>query len=182
MPVFSLSAIILRKGVVIVVTLRQFQTDDMARMLEILTDNRVNKTYMLPDFTTKEDAIPLFDRLYGLSPEKDRYVRCIALNGACIGFLNDVEIKDGKIELGYVIHPEFQGKGYMTRALDLAIREVFDLGYDEILCGAFAENPASSRVMEKCGMLRLSYTEVIPYRGKDHTCVYYGIKKEKIVC
>ena len=149
-------------------------------MLEILTDKSVNRTYMLPDFEKQEDAIPLFERLAGLSEDKSRYVRCIDRNGVCIGFLNDVEIKDGKIELGYVIHPDSQGKGYMTRALDLAIAEVFRLGYAEVVCGAFAENPASSRVMEKCGMVRSDFTEVIPYRDEDHLCIYYH--KEKTVC
>ena len=44
----------------IVVTLRQFQKEDMVRMLDILTDQTVSKTYMLPDFACTEDAIPLF--------------------------------------------------------------------------------------------------------------------------
>ena len=161
-------------------TLRQFQKDDKKRMLEILTDKGVNKTYMLPDFEKQEDAIPLFERLAGLSQDENRYVRCIDLDGVCIGFLNDVEIKNGKIELGYVIHPDSQGKGYMTQALGLAIAEVFRLGYAEVVCGAFAENPASSRVMEKCGMVLSDFTEVIPYRGTDHLCVYYS--KENTIC
>jgi RimJ/RimL family protein N-acetyltransferase len=180
LPVFPLSAIIPGKGVTIVVTLRQFQKEDTVRMLDILTDKIVNKTYMLPDFAEKADAIPLFKRLMALSQESGRYVRCIDLDGLAIGFINDVEIKDGKIELGYVIHPDSQCKGYMTQALQLAITEVFQLGYRRIVCGAFTENPASSRVMEKCGMVRSDFTEVIPYRGKDHLCVYYS--KENTVC
>ena len=164
----------------IVVTLRQFQKEDMVRMLDILTDQTVSKTYMLPDFACTEDAIPLFERLMGLSLDNSHYGRCISLDGLCIGFVNDVEIKDGKIELGYVIHPDSQCKGYMTQALQLAITEVFQLGYRRIVCGAFTENPASSRVMEKCGMVRSDFTEVIPYRGKDHLCVYYS--KENTIC
>ncbi len=41
--------------------------------------------------------------------------------------------------------------------------------------GAFTENIASIRVMEKCGMRRFDETEEIEYRGKNHTCVYYEI-------
>ena len=160
--------------------LRQLQKADLAQMLHILTDKGVSKTYMLPDFPNREDAIPLFERLMGLSLDNCHYVRCISLNGLCIGLINDVEIKDGKIELGYVIHPDSQCKGYMTQALQLATTEVFQLGYRRIVCGAFTENPASIRVMEKCGMVRSDFTEVIPYRGKDHTCVYYS--KENTVC
>lgn len=162
--------------------LRKFQETDKEQMLEILTSNVVNQTYMLPDFAEKADAIPLFERLMGLSMDEKRYVRCIALDGICIGFINDVQIKDGSIELGYVIHPEYHSKGYMTQALRIAIREVFTLGYTEVICGAFEENPASIRVMEKCGMERWDFTEIIPYRGKDHICVYYKASKENIIC
>lgn len=164
------------------VTLRAFLPDDQQQMLDIFTDNTVNKTYMLPDFAQRSDAIPLFERLMGLSKDNSRFVRCIALGNIAIGFLNDVEIKDGKIELGYVIHPAFQGKGYMTQALSAAIEDLFYLGYEQVICGAFTENPASIRVMEKCGMVKLPLTEVIPYRGADHFCVYYGLCKENTSC
>ena len=162
--------------------LRKFQESDMIQMLEILTSNVVNRTYMLPDFAEKADAIPLFERLMGLSMDESRYVRCVSLDGICIGFINDVQIKNGQIELGYVIHPNYHNKGYMTRALKLAIREVFELGYAEVVCGAFSENPASIRVMEKCGMKLWEFTEIIPYRGKDHICVYYKASKENMIC
>ena len=164
------------------VILRTFLPEDMQQMLDIFTDNTVNKTYMLPDFAERSAAIPLFDRLMGLSKDNSRYVRCIALGDTAIGFLNDVEIKDGTIEVGYAIHPAYHGKGYMTQALDSAIRELFCLGYDQVICGAFTENPASIRVMEKCGMVQLPQTEVIPYRGTDHLCVYYGLCKENTSC
>ena len=61
----------------------------------------------------------------------------------------------------------------MTTALQLAMEELFALGYEEILTGAFSTNIASIRVMEKCGMTKLSKTDEIQYRGLTHTCVYY---------
>ena len=164
------------------ITLRPFCPEDQAQMLEIVTSSRVNQTYMLPDFETKEDAIPLFNRLMNLSNDSCRFVRCIDLDGTAIGFLNDVEIKDGSIELGYVIHPEFHNRGYMTRALKAAIEELFTLNYQRIVCGAFEGNTASQRVMEKAGMMRISFTEEIEYRGKTHLCVYYEKRKEEIPC
>ncbi|MBE6978369.1 MAG: GNAT family N-acetyltransferase [Ruminococcaceae bacterium] len=160
------------------ISLRPFRPEDQDRILDVLTDNTVNRTYMLPDFATREDAIPLFQRLMALSRDSKRYVRCIAAKERVIGFLNDVEIKDDKIELGYVIHPEVQGQGYMTQALKMAIAELLASGYREVICGAFSENTASIRVMEKCGMTKLQQTDTIPYRGEDHICVYYAANKE----
>lgn len=161
------------------ITLRFFRQEDQSRILDILTDRTVNRTYMLPDFETKEDAIPLFNRLMLLSNDSHRFVRCIAADDIAIGFLNDVEIKNSTIELGYVIHPDSQGHGYMTAALRLAIHELFKLGYQEVICGAFEENKASQRVMEKAGMLPMTKTDDIEYRGFCHRCVYYHITTGK---
>ena len=147
---------------------------DQERMLDILTSEKVNKTYMLPDFRQREDAVPLFVRLLDMSRTGSKYVRAIALNGDLIGFVNQVETANGAIELGYVIHPDFHGRGYMTEALSLAMDELFDLGYEEVITGAFSTNAASIRVMEKCGMTKLSKTDEIEYRGITHTCVYYS--------
>ena len=153
--------------------LRPFLPTDQTRILETVTSTKVNQTYMLPDFEKLEDAVPLFERLSKLSHDSNRFVRCIDLDGQAIGFLNDVAIKDGSIELGYVIHPDFHNRGYMTGALKTAIDELFALNYERVICGAFEGNKASQRVMEKAGMTKIEFTEIIEYRGKQHLCVYY---------
>ena len=66
-------------------------------MLDILTNDLVKQTYMLPDFGCRKDAIPLFNRLITLSLDSAHYVRGIYCDDTLIGFLNDVEIKDGSI-------------------------------------------------------------------------------------
>ena len=161
------------------VTLRPIQLQDREAMLDILTDDTVKQTYMLPDFADRRDALPLFRRLAELSRDESRYVRGICLEERLIGFLNDVEIQDRSIELGYVIHPDFQGKGYMTEALRSAVDALFSIGYREIICGAFEENAASIRVMVKAGMQKLSSTDEVEYRDKRHQCVYYSIMKQE---
>ena len=153
--------------------LRPFLPIDQTRILETVTSTKVNQTYMLPDVERIEDAIPLFERLAERSRDESRFVRCIDVDGQAIGFLNDVEIKDGSIELGYVIHPDFHNRGYMTRALKAAIEELFARNYQSVICGAFEGNKASQRVMEKAGMKKIEFTEIIDYRGKQHLCVYY---------
>lgn len=155
------------------VFLREILPEDRERMLDILTSEKVNRTYMLPDFEHREDALPLFLRLMEMSSNRSKYLRAIADGDGLVGFVNQVDLQDGEIELGYVIHPDFHGRGYMTRALELAMEEVFSLGCQEIITGAFSSNPASIRVMEKCRMTRMDKTDEIEYRGNVHTCVYY---------
>lgn len=144
-------------------------------VLDILTSAAVAETYMLPMYASREEAAPLFGRLADLSREENRFVRGIFLGNKLVGFLNDVEIEHGSIELGYAIHPDFWGRGYATGALRLAIGDLFKKGYREVVCGAFAENTASLRCMEKAGMVPLAKTDEIEYRGKLHRCVYRHI-------
>ena len=160
-------------------TLKRFSEEDVLAVIRNLMNDCVKKTYMLPDLT-EESAKTLFYRLYNLSLQKDHYIRGIYINNTMIGFINDTEVCEGSIELGWVVHPDYQNQGYATEAVKTAIKELFDLGYREVVAGAFAENPASIRVMEKSGMQRLEKTEEIDYRGKIHHCVFYSIRKEML--
>ena len=91
--------------------------------------------------------------------------------------MNDVEVKGKQIEMGYVYLPAYYNCGYATEAFRGAIAYLHDHGVDTVLAGAFEENPASLRVMQKCGMTKQDYTDEIEYRGVNHTCIYYAITK-----
>ena len=157
--------------------IKPFSEADAEAALDLLTDTQIKKTYMLPDLDKREDALPLFRRLMAISLDESRFVRGIYLEGVLIGFLNDVEIKNGTIELGYVISPDHWGKGYMPEALRAVFPYLFELGYDEVITGAFETNKASIRVMEKAGMRKIHKTEDIDYRGHTHRCIFYSAEK-----
>jgi len=113
-----------------------------------------------------------------MSLSNDRFVKCIYFDDGinesiAIGIINETEKDNKMIELGYAINPRFQGRGYCTLALNKAINMLLDQGYEKVTCGAFSTNLASIRVMEKVGMTKVSKTETINYRGKDHLCVFY---------
>lgn len=161
--------------------LRPLRESDRDRTVQLLMDDAVKQTYMLPDFENEEKAEALFRRLMDLSETEGRYVAAISRDGELVGFLNDVEIEGDSIELGYVIHPDHWGRGYMTEALDSAIGELFRLGFRQVITGAFETNLASIRVMEKSGMEKLGKTDAISYRGKTHRCVYYAARFLKLI-
>ena len=80
-----------------------------------------------------------------------------------------------RMEIGYAIHPDHQNQGYATEALRCVIQELFRMGFRHVRAGCFQENPASARVMVKCGMTLTGESEVIAYRGSSHVCVFYEI-------
>lgn len=145
---------------------------------KLLRDGRINKTYMIPDLT-EEAAEKLFCRFCDLSANDSRYIRGIYQDNALVGFINDTEISDRTIELGWVVDPEHQNLGFATEAVRHAIKDLFSYGFEEVTAGAFEENPASIRVMEKSGMRVQNKQEWIEYRGKNHRCVYYAVRREE---
>ena len=55
-------------------------------------------------------------------------------------------------EIGWWLGVPFWGKGYATEAARAVIDHTFgDLGHEVLLGGARVSNPASRRVLEKCG-------------------------------
>jgi ribosomal-protein-alanine N-acetyltransferase len=158
-------------------TLRNFKQSDKQAVTIIFFDEIVKKTYMIPDFHNEKEAEMLFNKLCGNSHSQHHFVYAICLDDTLIGFINDVYIKDGEIELGYVINSHYHRKGYMTEALSMAINELFRIGYKRIIAGYFVENIASKRVMEKCHMIPLEKEEEINYKGEKHLAKYYAIEK-----
>jgi len=56
---------------------------------------------------------------------------------------------------GYFMRPEYHGQGLMTEAMREILRFAFeDGGVYRIGTGCLAENRASERVMQKCGMIK----------------------------
>lgn len=155
--------------------LRPFLEKDRQEAVEILCDEKIKKTYMLPDFPDKKKAEALFKRLMDFSRSDDHFVYGIFHENNLIGFINDCEISDLSMEIGYVIAPCYQGKGFATEAVKACIDELFRMGFEHVRAGFFEENIASCRVMQKCGMHKINLEEDIEYRGVIHHCLYYEI-------
>lgn len=156
--------------------LSELKEDNKADLIRILSDEEVGKTYMVPDMSKTEIQNKIFERFRELSSSDDRFMYGIFLQNRLIGFIHEVENKGCEIELGYVIDPLHKDKGYASEALSASVKALFGKGYKAVTAGAFEENPASLRVMEKCGMKPTGQTEDIEYRGTTHKCVYMRVE------
>ncbi len=152
---------------------------DLDALMAIFKSDVVKATYMVPDLGTPDDEIRLFESLRNLSLREDRFVFGIYLKDTLIGIINDCEIAGSTVEMGYSLHPDYHNRGFATEAFGAVIDHLFSKGFDQIIAGAFEENAASMRVMEKCGMSRTKMTAEVEYRGITHKCVYYSIKKSQ---
>jgi RimJ/RimL family protein N-acetyltransferase len=78
-------------------------------------------------------------------------------NGRVIGdvLLNWMENEHRQGEIGFVLHPDHQGKGYTTEAAGVLLQVAFEvLGLHRVSGRTEIRNLASTRVMEKLGMRR----------------------------
>ncbi len=73
-----------------------------------------------------------------------------------MGYTVEEETPLGKlVGLGYFFRPAYHGKGYATEALQAVLRFAFEQdNVYRVSTGCNADNKASERVMQKCGMIK----------------------------
>ena len=75
----------------------------------------------------------------------------ITLDGALIGVCG-VDPREGGLEIGYWLGVPYWGRGFATEAARAVIDHAFGaLQHEALQAGARVSNPASRRVLEKCG-------------------------------
>lgn len=90
--------------------------------------------------------------------ENDRAIGCCSL-------MNRDAAQTAEAWIGYVLHHDFWGRGFMTEAVRGIIRMGFErLGYVRLNASCDAANRASARVLEKSGMVRGFCKECQTYR------------------
>jgi RimJ/RimL family protein N-acetyltransferase len=129
--------------------LRAPSHSDVAAMVALAGDRRVaENTARIPHPYTAADAVGLLD---SINQNGGETVFAIALDGALIGMCGLDRRQDG-VELGYWLGVPFWGRGYATEAARAVIDYAFaELGHEALSSGVRVSNPASRRVLEKCG-------------------------------
>ena len=85
----------------------------------------------------------------------------------CVGYLpasaSNLQIPDDQCEVGYWIGKPYWGRGICTEALRLVIDYCINVKHYTVLWGDFfPSNPASGRVMTKCGFVDTGREVVCP--------------------
>jgi RimJ/RimL family protein N-acetyltransferase len=131
--------------------LRPPHADDARTLAVLANDIRIaQNTTRIPHPYVLADAHAWLRAVNGKDGEAT-YLVTLA-DGTVIGACG-VEPRQGKSpELGYWLGTQYWGQGYATEAARAVIDHAFAaLGCEELQSGARISNPASRRVLEKCG-------------------------------
>lgn len=94
----------------------------------------------------------------------------IELDGQLIGVIDVVDADDECATLGYVLSHDHWNCGYMSEALAAVIEHLFSCGFAAVAAEHHVDNPASGRVMEKCGMRFVGMRQTQRKFGSDELC------------
>ncbi len=141
--------------------LRAPRLEDAKTVAALANDRRIaENTARIPHPYKLTDAQGF---IAGANKAADEAVFMITLRDETIIGACGVVLQDETPELGYWLGVPYWGKGYATEALHAAIDYAFtDLEHAALQAGARVTNPASRRVLEKCGF---QWTGVGLYRS-----------------
>jgi len=133
-------------------TLRPFRLEDAAAVAGYCGDWDVARmTTRIPHPYGIDDATKWIEG-HASEPAELRF--CIEVAGAPAGAIGLIDLGKDVHELGYWIGRPFWGQGYATEAARAVVRFAFEeLGAVRLTSGHMPENPASGRVLEKCGFV-----------------------------
>jgi RimJ/RimL family protein N-acetyltransferase len=131
--------------------LRAPHMQDAVAVATLINDRRIaENTARIPHPYTLADAEGFIAR----ANQDDREAAFVITLGddTVIGGCGVGTLLSSEPEIGYWIGIPYWGKGYATEAARALVDHAFGgLGYEKIEAGARVSNPASRRVLEKCG-------------------------------
>lgn len=137
--------------------LRPFKESDARAMFENwASDPEVAKYLTWTPHKSVEETHALLKLWEEESKQPNVYHWAIELEGELVGDINMVNVNEQSERgiTGYCLSRKHWGKGIMTEAYAEVLRFLFEeVGFYRIEATHAACNPASGRVMEKCGLL-----------------------------
>jgi RimJ/RimL family protein N-acetyltransferase len=130
-------------------TLRAPRRGDVKAIAQIVNDRRIaENTARLPHPYGIDDA----QTFVAAVNRRDGEATFVVTYGDAVIGVCGVDPREDGLELGYWLGAAYWGRGYATEAVRAVIDHAFgELRHDTLAAGARVNNPASRRVLEKCG-------------------------------
>lgn len=136
--------------------LRKYKSDDYINMFKnYAADERVTKFLTWEPYEKAEDIIEFLDMSIAAYDRLTTYHWAIEFEGEIIGSVSVMHIDElrNNCEIGYCIGYDYWNKGMTSEAVKAIIDFLFnEVGFHRVMAKHDVDNPASGKVMEKCGM------------------------------
>ena len=137
--------------------MRKFELRNADELFRILSDEEINR--FLPWFPhkTREETLRFMQDSVFADYDKAiayRYAVILRSENRLIGYLSflGIDEKERSGDIGYGLLREYWGKGIMTEAVKALLFRLKADGFRYATATHDVQNPASGRVMQKCGM------------------------------
>ncbi len=145
--------------------------DDFSQWVQLRAQSRAFLTPWEPKWADDDLTRSAYRRRYFNDDDPDSlhpYFVFDETTGALVGGISFGHVRRGVAQsamMGYWMGEPFAGKGTMTRAVPLALKQAFGpLGFRRIEAGCVPRNEASIKVLEKTGFIREGY-------AREYLCI-----------
>lgn len=159
--------------------LRRFKYSDIDSVYKYGSDKRVLKYLDWVGVTTKQQALDNIENYYLKSI--GAYAIALKSNDLCVGAIDiRMDQVNDKASFGYLLDYDYWNLGYMQEVLTRILEYCFeDLKVNRVEAIHYKSNPASGRVMAKCGMqLEGIGIQELKIKGIYQDVIHYGITKK----
>ena len=140
--------------------LRQMTINDAPQIMVLRSDERILQYLLISKCLSEEQALQFIDKINNSVSKGESYYWGIAQKneeGKLIGTICiwNISVENSSAEIGFVLHPDYQGMGLMNEA----VQTVLDFSFSKLkLLSIEAEvhhdNLASKKLLKKKGFLK----------------------------
>ena len=167
--------------------LRQIKPTDENEIFFLRSNERVMRYIDRPRAKSVDDSRQFIKSINEAIAKSDTIVWAITLKNdpKLIGTIGFVQIfkEHFRAEIGFVLHPDFHGKGIMHKAISKVLEYGFDkMKLHSVEANVNPDNLASIKLLEKNSFVREAYfKENYFYNGKFLDSAIYSLIKRKCI-
>ncbi len=149
------------------ILLRSWNVSDAENLLKYASDPEMGPRAGWPPHKSVKESLEAIKKFFlndttwaVVLKETGEIIGCVGYHTAMKA---NITIEEDQAEVGYWIAKPFWNQGFCTEALKLVVDRCISSGCYNVLFGThFTDNPASGRVMEKCGFVETGERRTCP--------------------
>jgi ribosomal-protein-alanine N-acetyltransferase len=167
------------------VILRWISEDDIDGLFEVFSDPKVMRYWSSGPLTKREAAAELQREIAGSNENNSMFKWGLALrdSNTLIGTttLFNLNLDNGRAEIGYAMASAHWGKGYMNEALQALVSHAFEvMNLRRLEADVDPRNAASIRTLERLGFQREGFLrERWHVNGEIQDAFFYGLLRRE---